>query len=206
MESTIQRVLELMLPRYTTLLDKHMKSIKRWNRPMMRAVHHLLTTMIFAEGSFNRYLIPRSLRTLIDHLLNLISEPTLVQKILPVPTNLESILVNASLVILSVLVYEPDALEHLKRCRSARSFRPLLTTSSESIVLNAYMMLAYTMDEEDLRESQGDLSQLFRTTWSLLRENMQNTAEEKFNRNTVQLIETLRGECSCNDPSVDFTI
>ena len=206
-ESTIEQVLELMLPRYTTLLERHMKTIKRWNRPIMRAVHHLLNTMIFAEGSFNRYLIPQSLRALIDHLLHLISEPIFIQKVLPFPTNLESILVNAALNILSVLVYEPDALEHLKRYRSARYFRPLLSTSCESVVLNAYMMLAYTMDDDDLRESHGDLSQLFRTTLGLLRDNIHTnqptSADEKPNRNTVQLIETVRGECASIDEPFD---
>ena len=41
-----------MLSRYVSIFDKHMKTIEKWNRPMMRAIHNLIVTIISAEGYY----------------------------------------------------------------------------------------------------------------------------------------------------------
>ncbi len=52
-DNVIEQVFEKMLPRYVSILDKHMKTIKQWNRPMMRAVHNLIITIIYGEDYFS---------------------------------------------------------------------------------------------------------------------------------------------------------
>jgi hypothetical protein len=210
LETSLEHILELMLPRYVSLLDKHMRTIQTWTRPMMRAVHHLLSTMIFAEGSFTVYLNEQSVRSLINHLLRLVCETRFIATLHQTGTSLPSVLINTALIILNVLVYERDALDYLKQCQSVRFFRALTSANNESIVLNAYMMLAYTMNERDLRNSSDDFIRLFHTTIGLLKGVHQsiegNKSNEKISRTFLQLLETLRGRYHMTDNNASLLI
>jgi len=201
-EKTIEQVLEIMLTRYVSILDEHMKTIKKWNRPIMRAIHNLIITIAYAEGYFSSHTNTESFRALINHLLNILNEPTLINKIQPNSNNIETLLIDATLVVFSVLVYESDALDYIKQRKPTAIFRQLTKASYESIALNAYMMLAYTMDDNDIKTLQTDLTQLLSTTISLLRKAIearqqmnidQNFSRENINRNILQLLETLKG-------------
>ncbi|CAF0910631.1 unnamed protein product [Rotaria sordida] len=201
MEKSIEQVLKTMLPRYVSILDKNIKQIKKWHGPMMRSIRHLLTTLIFAEGYFTVYLSNGSLGSLINHLLYLISEPTLIKKLHNTPENQETLLIDAALRVFSVLIYEPDALDYIKICKSARIFRALTSISSESIVLNAYMMLASTIDKNDIKELNIDLSQLTFNILNLLynaveSQNKTNLNDQvntgNINRNIIQLAQILK--------------
>src|SRR5437588_11982651 len=122
-----------MLPRYVSILDKHMKTIKEWKRPMMRAVHNLIITIAYAEGYFSSYTNTESFRSLINHLLNILNESTLIDKIHQNSNNIETLLIDATLVVFSVLVYESDALDYIKQCKPTTIFRQLTKTPYETI-------------------------------------------------------------------------
>jgi hypothetical protein len=191
-----------MLPRYVSILDKHMKTIKEWKRPIMRSIHNLIITVVYAEGFFSPYSKTESFRSLINHLLNILNEPSLISKIHPNANNIETLLIDATLVVFNVLVYESDALDYIKQCQPMDIFRQLTKTPYETIVLNAYMMLAYTMDDTDIKTSPDDLNQLLSTTFNLLQKTIetrqqmsidQNSNRENIDRNILQLLETLKG-------------
>ncbi|UJR27361.1 hypothetical protein I4U23_008653 [Adineta vaga] len=201
-ERLIEQILEKMLPRYVSILNKHMKTVNEWHRPMMRAVHNLIITIIYAEDYFSSHIKNEPFRALIDHLLQLLNEPVLINKINPETKNMESLLVDATLIVFSILVYEPDALEYMKQRNAAETFRKLSSVSSETIVLNSYMLLAYTMTDNDINTSQDDLPKLLATTTSLLDKSIQTREEshqnqsinpENVDRNILQLVETLKG-------------
>lgn len=191
-----------MLPRYVSILDQHIKTIKEWNRPIMRAIHNLIITIVYAEGFFSSHTKTESFRTLINHLLTILNEPKLINKIHSTSNNIETLLIDATLVVFSVLVYESDALDYIKQCKPIDIFRKLTKTSYETIALNAYMMLAYTMDDNDIKTSNADLIQLLKTTYTLLQKTVDthqqmilnaNPDKENIDRNLLQLLETLKG-------------
>ena len=93
-----------MLPRFISILNKHITTIKQWRRPMMRSIHHLLTTLLFAEGYFTSYLNTKSLRSLINHLLRLMNESILIDKIQKVSHNVETLIIEVALRILNMFV------------------------------------------------------------------------------------------------------
>ncbi|CAF3415172.1 unnamed protein product [Rotaria sp. Silwood1] len=201
MEKTIEQVLEVMLPRYVSILDKHIKTIKEWHRPMLRSIRHLLTTLILAESCFTLHLSNEVLQSLINHLLCLINEPILINKIHHTPENQETLLINVTLLVFSVLIYESDALDYIKKCKPIKIFQKLTSTSCESIVLNAYMILAYIMDENDIKEFNIDLSRLTFSILSLLYSAVQDYNKTNLNdqvntgdtnRNILQLAEILK--------------
>lgn len=207
-EKAIEHILEIMLPRYLSILDKHIKTIKEWNHPMMRAIHNLIITIVYAEGYFSSYTNTKSFRLLINNLLSLLNESTLINKIQSNSNNIETLLVDAVLVAFSVLVYEPNALHYIRKLKPVEIFRKLTKKPHETIVLNAYMMLAYVIDEKNLETSIDDLSQLLPTTLRLLGKAIETRNEKKddetFNRDTIdrniiQLIETLKGKINLTD-------
>ncbi|CAF4665137.1 unnamed protein product, partial [Rotaria sp. Silwood1] len=201
-EKAIEHVLEIMLPRYVSILDKHMKTIKEWRSSMMRAIHNLIITIVYADGYFSSHTHNKSFRLLINHLLCLLSETSLIKKIHPSANNLETLLIDATLVVFSVLVYEPNALDYIKKLKPIAIFRQLTTTSHETIVLSAYMMLVYVVDENDIERAVGNLSNLLSTTLYLLGKEIEtrhhpnvyeNSNRENNDRNIIHLLETLKG-------------
>ena len=202
-ERLIEQILEKMLPRYVSILNKHMKAVNEWHRPMMRAVHNLIITIIYAEDYFSLHAKNESFRALIDHLLQLLGEPVLINKIRPDTKNMESLLIDATLIVFSILVYEPDALDYMKQRNAADTFRRLSAVPSETIVLNSYMLLACTMSDTDIQTSQDDLPKLLSNTMSLLDKNIrirheashnQNINPENADRSILQLVETLKSK------------
>jgi len=199
----IEQVLDVMLPRYVSILDKHVQTIKQWKRPMMRAMHNLIITIIYAEGFFGTYTKTDTFRQLIKHLLTILDQPTLIQRIQPNSNNVETLLIDAVLVVFSVLVYESNALDFIKQCKPIEIFRNLMKVSHETIPLNAQMMLAYTINDRDMKTSQDDLVRLLSTTFNLLKKTIDkqqqevnlnaNVKQENIERNIIQLLETLKG-------------
>lgn len=188
-----------MLPRYVAILDKHIKTIKQWKRPIMRAMHNLIITIIYAEGYFGLHTRTDTFRQLIHHLLTILNQPILIEKIHPDLNNIETLLIDAILVVFSVLVYESNALDFIKKCKPIEIFRQLTKVSYETIALNAQMMLAYTINDQDMKTSQDDLVRLLSTTFNLLkntinRQQQINTNQENLDRNIIQLLETLKGK------------
>ncbi|CAF3625870.1 unnamed protein product [Rotaria sordida] len=201
-ERAIEHVLEIMLPRYVSILDKHMKTIKEWQEPIMHAIHNLIMTIVYAEGYFSSCINNKSFQLLINHLLNLLNETSLINKIHPKENNIETLLIDATLVVFSIQLYEPNALDYIKQLKPIAVFRQLTTTSREAIVLNAYMMLVHVMDENDIETVVDNLSNLLSTTLYLLGKAIETrhhtnihekVNQETVDRNIIQLLETLRG-------------
>jgi hypothetical protein len=69
-------------------------------------------------------------------------------------------------------------------------FRQLISIPCEKILWNSYMMFAYTVDENDIKRSHDDLTQLLYTTVNLLHSTIES---RNINRNIIQLTRTLRG-------------
>ncbi|CAF1018940.1 unnamed protein product [Adineta steineri] len=189
-----------MLPRCVTILNTHIKTIKTWRRSIKQAMYHLLIVLVFAESYFTSYLSNESLQTFIKHLLRLVNESELIKHIKRIPINPETLLIDAALQVFSVLVYEPDALDYMKQCRPSIVFQRLAASPCKAIVSNAYLMLVYTVDENDIKESQGNLSRLLYTTLNLIHKAIypnngikQDVAPslQNISRNIIQLTETL---------------
>jgi hypothetical protein len=186
-----------MLPRYVTILDKHIKTMNDWHHSIMRAMHYLLATLIFAKGCFTLHINNQLIPSLVNHLLRLLNEPILINNIRKIPTNPESLLINEVLLIFNALVFQPDALDYTQKCKPAMIFRQLISKPCETIVWNSYMMLAYTIDENDIKNLHNDLSQLLYTTVNLLHTATESRPQinnnDNIDRNIMQLTKTLRG-------------
>ena len=197
MNKSIEQILKTMLPRYVSILDKHIKTIKQWRHPIMHAIHYLLISLNFAKGCFTLYLTNQSLRSLIDHLLSLLNEPILINEMKRSSTNIESSIIHAILRIFNELVYEPDALDYIQQCKPATIFRQLSSIPCETIIWSGYIMLAYTTDEEDIKGSPDDSSQLLYTTVNLLHTITQSRDQinpnDNISGNIIQLTKTLKG-------------
>ncbi|CAF0722602.1 unnamed protein product [Adineta ricciae] len=201
-EQKIEQVLEVMLPRYVSIIDTHIKTIKKWRRPIKLAVYHLLTILVFAEGYFITFLSNHLLQTLINHLLRLVNESTLIEEIHEIPDNSESLLIDAALQVINVLVREPDALDYLKQCQPTMTFRRLLSTPCEAIITNTYAILAYSINENDIQYLDSYLTRLLYAILSALQKAVDYNDEtnddsgynpEYIKKNSMQLAETLTG-------------
>lgn len=196
-------MLDQMLPRYAEIFDQHMKSIKSWRRPVMRAIHNLLNILIHAEDSFVEHASTRSFQALINHFLRLVDQRTILEKIRSNSNNMESLIIDAVVIILTTLVFDADALDYIRRRKPTELFRQLTFAPRQSIVLNAYMLMAYTIDEEGIKNSSGDFGQLIQNIADVLNKNIairdrlnRNDRQnlEAVDRNIMQLIETLKGK------------
>lgn len=192
-----------MLPRYALIFDQHMKTIKVWHRPIMRALHNLLTILIYSEDRFATYINEPAFRSLIHHFLTLIDERTVLAQIRADSNNIESLLMDAVLIILTMLVSDAEALKFIQQSKSTELFRQLTFAPRQTIVLNAYMMMAYTIDEEDIKKTSGNFGQLFLNIADVLSKNVKiregikpddRINRESVDRNIMQLIETLKGK------------
>lgn len=202
-EKSIERLLGRMLPRYASILDQHLSAVKSWTRSTMRAIHNLLTTLIYAEGYYTPHANDQAFRSLIDHLLRLLDIPALRDKVRSNSNNIETLLIDAALTIFTIVVYEPDALDYIRQRKPVAVFRQLTSAPSETIVLNAYVLLAYTVEEEDIKASLADYSQLLSTILDRLQRVIKTlqqintndySNQENLTRNSMQLIETLKGK------------
>jgi hypothetical protein len=197
-DNALEQVLEIMLPRYVTILNKHIKTIKEWDRPMMHAIHNLIRTIIYARGYFSSFTDSKSFRSLIDHLLYLLDESVITNKIQANSKKIENLLIEATFSAFNVLVYEPNALEYIKQCKPAMVFHQLTRTSDETIILSAYAMLVYTMDENDIKMLQNDFPQLLFTNLNLIQKAMearyQTDSNKNSDQNIIQLLQTFKGK------------
>ena len=120
-------------------------------------------------------------------------EPILINNLNKDATNPESLLINTTLQIFSTLVYEPNVLDYIQQCKPSMIFQQLISIPCEKILWNSYMMFAYTVDENDIKRSNDDLTQLVYTTVNLLYSTIESGNHENINRNIIQLTRTLRG-------------
>ncbi|CAF2017157.1 unnamed protein product [Rotaria magnacalcarata] len=194
---TIEQFLDTMVPRYAAVLDKHIESIKEWNSPMIHIVHHLLLTVAHAKNYYAPYANGQPLRWLIDIIVRIISEPALVKKVDYKARKFETILINAAVYTLTAFVHEPDLLVYIKKLKIISIVRSLILLSYEPIVIHACVILAYTLDEEDIKASEKESGRLLSNLLNLLRKNMRaltkkSKNEEAIESNITLLVEALQ--------------
>ena len=203
MEKSVEQVLEATLPRYISILSTHVRTIKTWDRAMNRAIYHLLTILVYAENYFTLYLNSELLHALIDNLLRVVSEPTLIEKITRTSNNPEYFLMDAALQVFDALAQESDALNYIQKRKPAKIFEKLLSIPNQAIVPNAYAMLAYTIEKDDIKQSQKYYPRLLCAVLNLLYSAVQATdrknkstsiSPEGANRIIAHLTETLTGK------------
>jgi hypothetical protein len=188
-----------MIPRYAFLLDRHIQSIDQWNSPIIHAVHHVLLTVIYAKGYYTPYATGQPLQWLIDHIIRIISNSSLIKKVNEKSKSPETILIDSALRALTVFVHEPDLLVYIKHLQITSIFRSLIFLSNESIVLHAYVMLSFTLEEDDIKASEKESGRLLSKIFDTLRKKIQtlsitNQNEEIIERNISLLVEALRGK------------
>ncbi|UJR21494.1 hypothetical protein I4U23_024578 [Adineta vaga] len=202
MAKTVEQVLQVMLPRYVSILNIHMKTITGWHRSTKRAIYHLFTILVYAENYFTSYLKDELLQTLINHLLRILVEPTLIKNITERTTDFDSLLIYATLDLCEVLISEEKARDIIKKSQPTRIFERLIFIPKQNIVFKAYVLLAYVIDTNDLRQPQSYFPRLTCTVLNLMYKAVQSTDEandesennsEYINRNILQLTETLTG-------------
>ena len=174
----------------------------------MRAIHNLLTTLIYAEGCYASHVTGQAFRSLIGHLLRLLDTSSLKGKIRSKSSAIETLLIDATLTIFAVMIHEADALDYIRQRKPTAVFRQLTSSPSETIVLNAYVLLAYTVEEQDIKASLAEYSQLLATILDRLQKTIKTLQQisatdyinqENLTRNVMQLIETLKGKCDGED-------
>ena len=158
-----------MIPRYASILEKHIRSINEWNCAMMHAVHHLLLTVSIAKGYYTPYANGQPLQWLIDHIVRIISEFSIVSKVDEHSTTRETILIDSALKTLTTFVHEPDLLVYIKQLKITSTFRSLILLPYESITFHVYVMLSYTMDENDIKASGKESGRLLSNIFDSLR-------------------------------------
>ncbi len=187
-----------MIPRYALLLDQYIQSINQWHSPLIHAVHHLLLTVIYAKGFYTPYASGQQIQWLIDHIILIISESSFRKQVNSKSTTPEPILIDSALRTLIAFVYEPDLLVYLKHLKITSLFRSLILLSNESIVLHAYVMLSYTLEEDDIKASEKDSGRLLSKIFDSLRRKLHllsitNEHEEIIEHHISLLVEALRG-------------
>ncbi|CAF1668541.1 unnamed protein product, partial [Didymodactylos carnosus] len=79
-------------------------------------------------------------------------EPSLIKNIDEKLLKPETILINSAIVLMTNLIYETTILGHVKQKQVTSTFLTLTNSKNDTIQLNAYMMLAYIMNEDDLKK------------------------------------------------------
>lgn len=185
-------LLTTMLPHYASLLGKVVPSASQWKRPMLRVILHLLTLIAHGSSrpsSSTAQLVSRHL-SVIDHVLRLVDEPTLYQSLGPSTSSLSSLVMETAVEFLVDMIGEPSILAHVKQRQATRSFLRLTTCENESVVLNAYSLLAYTTHEDDIK-AMKDPGRLLSVIIGSLQSAVSRTPSNTMN--IEQLLKTLKG-------------
>jgi hypothetical protein len=187
-----------MVPRYASELDKHIQSINEWHSVMIHVVHHLLLTVVYAKGHYTPYANGQPLQWLIDHIIRIISETSLVKKVNEKATTPETMLIDSALRTLTAFVHEPDLLVYIKQLKVTSIFRSLILLPYESIVIHAYVMLSYTLDEDDIKASEKDSGRLLSNIFDTLRKKIKSYSETTKNEEIIErhislLVEAIQG-------------
>lgn len=204
----IELILETMIPRYALLLDQHIASIDQWNTPLIDAVHHLLLTVIYAKDSYGPYARGEPLRWLIDHLIHIIKAPSFIRCVNEKSSNHQTVLLDVALRTLTTFIHDPDLLVYMKNLKITSIFRSLTSLANESIVLHAYVMLTYTLDEDEIEASKKDAGRLLSKIFDSLRKKLRllsSTPQQNdhLRREISLLIEALRGQL-CKEKHVNY--
>ena len=195
-----------MIPRYSSILDKHIQSIHQWHSTMIHIVHHLLLTVIHVKDFYTPYANGQPLQWFIDHLIRLVSASSAIEKINEKASRPETLLIDTVLRTLNAFVHEPDLLAYIKHLKIVPVLRSLIFLPYESIACHAYVILSYTLEEHDIKASEKDAGRLLCNLFDALRKNVRSSSrttehEQAKERNISLLIEAIQGrELDLIDP------
>jgi len=190
----IEQLLETMVPRYASILDKHIRSINEWNSAIIHAVHHLLLTIVLVKGYYAPYANGQPLQWLIDHIVRIISKSTIVNKVNEHSTTPETILIDSALKTLTAFVHDPDLRIYIKQLKIISIFRPLILLPYESIVFHVYIILSYIMDEDDIKSSEKESGRLLSNIFDSLRKKIKLLSKTSKNHEITKHNITLLAE------------
>jgi hypothetical protein len=187
----MESLLSTMLPRYVTILNKLVPSANRWNQSMIRSMQYLLKTINHGANQFptNAKLVSSHL-PLIDRVLKLLDEPIFYNNLRETLSNPETSFVHTAISFLVNMINEAEILAHIKQSQAARVFLRLTSCAYEPLVLNVYLLLAYTTHEEDIKAMHNP-GRLLAT----IIESLKTILYQKPGKRTQieQLFETLKG-------------
>ena len=187
-----------MIPRYASALDEHISSVQQWQAAMIHAVHHLLLTVIYSREFFSPYATGQPFQWLIDHLLRILNEPSLKKTLREDSATVQTILIDTALRTLTTFVHEPDLLAYIKQLKITSLLRTFIHVNYESIVLHAYVLLSYVLDEDDIKASEKETGRLLSNIFDWLRKKLSSLDgvdehDEGTEKNLGLLIEALQG-------------
>ena len=194
----IDQFLATMIPRYATILDKHIQSINKWNSAMIHVVHHLLLTVVSVRGYYANYAQGQPFQWLIDNIVRIIRQPSMLNEINEDFTNYESLMIDSALRTLTVFVHDPDLLIYIKHLKIQPILRALISSSSESIVFHVYIILSYIMDEVDIKASVKETGRFLSNIFDSLRREIRllserNRHDHLIEHNITLLLEAVQG-------------
>jgi len=194
----IEQILSTMIPRYALLLDPHMNSISHWSSIFIHIVHHLLLTVIYAKDFYTPYANGQPLQWLIDHIVHILNEESFRSKVDKKSVSPETMLIDSSIRSLTAFVHEPDLLVYIKSLKITSIFRSLIQLPNETIVLHAYVMLAYTLKEDDIKASEKEAGRLLSKILDTLRKKIKSLVNPHKNAQVIEkqmslLVEAFRG-------------
>ncbi|CAF2529791.1 unnamed protein product [Rotaria sp. Silwood2] len=185
-DEIMKQLLDTMVTRYASILDKHIQSIKKWKSSIIHVVYYVLLTITHAKSFYTPYASGQPFQWLIDNIISILSESSLLKKVNENIKTPETILINSALHTLTVFIHEPDLLVYIKELKITPLFRSLTSLPNESIVIHGYIILSYTLEENDIKASEKDSGRLLSNIFDLLRKNIRSLI--KTNQN-IELIE-----------------
>ena len=196
--SILEQLLGTMIPRYAAMLDKHIKSIDQWNSGIIHAVHHLLLTVVLLRGHYTNYAHGQPLRWLIDDIIRIISQPSIVNEMKEDFMNYQSLVIDSSLKVLTGFVRDPDLLIYIKQLKIQSILRSLISSPCESIAFHSYLILSYIMDEVDIKSSEKESGRLLSNIFDSLRREIRllserNEHDQSIEHNITLLVEAIQG-------------
>lgn len=194
----LEQLLETMIPRYASILDRHIKFIDQWNSGIIHGIHHLLLTVVLLRGHYTNYSHGQPLRWLIDHIIRILSQPSIVNQMKEDLMNYQSLIIDSALRVLTGFVRDPDLLIYIKQLKIQSILRLLVSSPCESIAFHSYLVLSYIMDEIDIKSSEKESGRLLSNIFDSLRREIRllserNRHDQAIEHNITLLVEAVQG-------------
>ena len=143
---------------------------------------------------------------LIEHIVRIVSERSLIEKVHEKAETPETILVDSAIRTLTAFVHEPELLAFIKQLKIIPLLRSLIALPFESIVFHTYVLLSYTLDEDDIKASEKESGRLLSNLFDSLRKKLKSLSkhdanDESTERSIALLVEALQGNSCIENPS-----
>lgn len=191
LEELIKDLLPSMLPKYITIFENLIPSVNDWKKLTFEAVNYLLLITNYGTDEFETHakLIAEHL-PLIDHILKLIDQPAIYDKIEAVASNQQTTLMETAMNFFVNLINESTIVSHIRQARVAPVFLRLASCRNEQITLQANNLLAYASSEDDIK-SMKNPGKLLKTNIKSIQTALSKSPKDQ--SYMAQLLETLKG-------------